>query len=160
MSWWLNIIEYLKNPEDNSADGNFNAKKTINKALAESAVDLLYYTLGFFSSIYFLAGVYLFFLDAGVYNGLFIKIFDSLSEPYLGSVGIYVILKEVRKRQSKTESKHLGEYFVFSWLILFIVAVGFVWISPNYHFDEIMGAITTITLALTVIYTGGLIHKP
>ncbi len=160
MSWWLNIIEYLKNPEDNSTDGNFNAKKTINKALAESAVDLLYYTLGFFSSIYFLTGVYLFFLDAGVYNGLFIKIFDSLSEPYLGSVGIYVILKEVRKRQSKTKSKHLGEYFVFSWLILFAVAVGFVWISPNYHFDEIMGAITTITLALTVIYTGGLIHKP
>ena len=65
-----------------------------------------------------------------------------------------------RKRQLKTKSKHLGEYFVFSWLILFIVAVGFVGFSPNYHFNEIMGAITTITLALTVIYTGGLLHKP
>ena len=31
---------------------------------------------------------------------------------------VYVILKEVRKRQLKTNSKHLGEYFVFSWLTL------------------------------------------
>ncbi|MBI2446352.1 MAG: hypothetical protein HYV51_00840 [Parcubacteria group bacterium] len=160
MSWWLNIIEYLKNSEDISADGNVSVKKAVTKALAESAVDLLYYIVGLFTTLYFFVAAYLFFLDAGVYNGLFIKIFDSLSEPYLGSVGIYVILKEVRKRQLKTKSKHLGEYFVFSWLILFIVAVGFVWISPNYHFDEIMGAITTITLALTVIYTGGLLHKP
>ena len=41
-----------------------------------------------------------------------------------------------------------------------VIAVVLVWVSPNYHFDELMGAITTVTLASLVIYTGGIIHKP
>lgn len=160
MSWWLNIVEYLGNPENGSANGKFSVKKTVNRALAESAVDFLYYALGFFTLIYFLAAIYLFFWDSGVYHNLFIRIFDTLSEPYFGAIGIYVILKEVRKRRLKVESRHFGEYFVFFWLFLFLIAIGSVLFSSNYHFDELVSAITKITLALIVIYAGGLIHKP
>jgi len=160
MSWWLNIIEYLKNSEDNSADGNVSVKKAITNALAESAVDLLYYIVGFFTALYFFIAAYLFFNGGGSYHDIAVRIFGSLSEPYLGSIGIYVILKEIRKRQLKTKSKHLGEYFVYSWLALFLTALVFIWLFPNYYFDELMGAITTIALASLVIYAGGLIHKP
>lgn len=160
MSWWLNIIEHLKSSENNSANSNFSVKKTFNRALAESAVDLLYYIVGFFTFIYFWVAVYLFFNGGGIYYDIAVRIFGSLSEPYLGSVGIYVILKEIRKQNSKTKNKHFGEYFVYSWLVLFLAALGFIWLSPNYHFDHLMGAITTITLASLVIYTGGVIHKP
>ena len=160
MSWWISIVEYLRDAENGDNNGKFSLKKTITKALAESAVDFLYYIVGFFTFIYFWSAVYLFFWSGGAYHDIAIRIFDSLSEPYLGSVGIYVILKEIRKRNSKTESKHLGEYFVYFWLLLFLIAVVLVWVSPNYHFDELMGAITTVTLASLVIYTGGIIHKP
>ena len=159
MSWWISIVEYLRNAENDQSNGQFSVKKTVTGALAESAVDLLYYVVGSFTTLYFFAAAYLFFNGGGSYFDIAVRVFNSLSEPYLGSVGIYVILKEVRKRQLKTNSKHLGEYFVFSWLTLFIVAIGFVWISPNYHFDELMSAITTVTLASVVIYTGGLIHN-
>lgn len=104
MSWWLNIIEYLKNPGNNSNE-EINLKKTITGAIAESA-------------------------------------------------------KEIRKRRFKTKSRHFGEYFVYFWLLFFLVSSGFVWFSPNYAFDDLMASIMTITLALVVIYTGGIIHKP
>ena len=160
MSWWISIVEYLRDTENGNSNGRFSLKKTIIKALAESAVDFLYYIVGFFTFIYFLAAVYLFFKSGGAYHDIAVRIFDSLSEPYLGLVGIYVILKEIRKRNSKIKSKHLGEYFVYSWLLLFLIAVVLVWVSSNYHFDQLMGAITTITLASLIIYTGGIIHKP
>ena len=160
MSWWISIVEYLRDTENGQNNGQFSVKKVVIKALAESAVDLLYYVVGFFTALYFLVAAYLFFKGGGVYYDVAVRVFDSLSEPYLGSVGIYVILKEIRKRNSKTKSKHLGEYFVYFWLLLFLIAVVLTWISPNYHFDQLMGAITTITLASLVIYTGGIIHKP
>lgn len=160
MSWWIAIIEYLREPEDGQSNGKISWKKAVTKALAESAVDFLYYIVGFFTSLYFFLAAYLFFIGGGKYHEIAVKIFDALSEPYLGSVGIYVILKEIRKRQSKVKSKHFGEYFVYLWLVLFLVVLGFIWFLPNYHFDELMGAITTVTLASLVIYTGGIIHKP
>ncbi|KKS87948.1 MAG: hypothetical protein UV62_C0020G0009 [Parcubacteria group bacterium GW2011_GWC1_43_11] len=160
MSWWLNIIEYLRSPENGSGNGNFSFKKTIIKALAESAVDFLYYAVGFFTSLYFFSAVYLFFISGGGYRDILVKIFDALSEPYLGSVGIYVILKEVRKRNLRVRSKHFGEYFVLAWSILFLISAVLVFFRPEFTFDTLMSDITTITLALVVIYTGGLIHKP
>lgn len=160
MSWWISIVEYLRSPEDGQNNGQFSVKKTIIKALAESAVDLLYYVVGFFTMLYFFFAAYLFWSGGGAYHDIAVRIFDSLSEPYLGSIGIYVILKEMRKRQAKTKSKHLGEYFVYSWLALFLAAIGFIWFSQNYYFDDLMGTITTVTLASLVIYTGGIIHKP
>lgn len=160
MSWWLNIIEYLREPEDSQNNRNFNWKRAVAKALAESAVDFLYYIVGFFTSLYFLSAVYLFFAGGGKYHEIAVKIFDSLSEPYLGSVGIYVILKEIRKRNLRAKSKHFGEFFVLAWTLLFIAGAVLVIFTPEFIFDDLMSAITTVTLALIVIYTGGLVHKP
>ena len=154
------IAEYLRNPEDHSENGKFDWRKAIIKALAESAIDFLYYAVGFFTTIYFFAAVYLFFFEGSAYREVFIKVFDALSEPYLGSVGIYVILKEIRKRQMRTRSRHLGEYFVLAWVVLFLAAGALVLYTERFVFDDLMSAITTITLALVVIYTGGLVHKP
>ena len=123
MSWWISIVEYLRDTENDRNNGKFSLKKVVIKALAESAVDLLYYIVGFFTALYFFIAAYLFFKGGGVYRNIAVQIFDSLSEPYLGSVGIYVILKEIRKRNSKTKSKHLGEYFVYFWLLADMVSL-------------------------------------
>lgn len=160
MSWWLNIIEYLRNTESDNNNGQFNLKKTIIKALAESSIDLLYYVVGFFTFVYFWVAVFLFFKSGVVYHNIAVRIFNSLSEPYLGSVGIYVILKEIRKRNLRVKSKHLGEYFVVAWSLLFSIATALVIFTPDFNFDDLMGSITTITMAIIVIYTGGLVHKP
>lgn len=160
MSWWIAIIEYLREPEDSQNNGKISWKKVMAKALAESAVDFLYYIVGFFTSLYFLLAAYLFFVGGGKYHEIAVKIFDALSEPYLGSVGIYVILKEIRKRNLRAESKHFGEFFVLAWTLLFIAGVALVIFTPGFVFDDLMSAITTVTLALIVIYTGGLVHKP
>ena len=160
MAWWLNIIEYLRNSENGQNNKDFSLKKIITRAIAESAVDFLYYAVGFFTSVYFLIAVYLFFWRGGIYHDVAVRIFDSLSEPYLGSVGIYVILKEIRKRYNKVPSRHFGEYFVLAWSALFLISGILVFYTSGFSFDNLMGAITTITLALVVIYTGGVVHKP
>ena len=160
MSWWLNIIEYLRSPENGRDNNGFSLRKIITRAIAESAVDFLYYAVGFFTSAYFLSAAYLLFIGAGRHHEIAVKIFNALSEPYLGSVGIYVILKEIRKRNLRVKSKHFGEYFVLAWSTLFLISIGLVIWSPNFTFDILISAITTITLALVVIYTGGVVHKP
>lgn len=159
MSWWLLIAEYLRSPERRDG-GKFNLKKILIGVLAESAVDFLYYIIGLFTTIYFLSAVYLFFFENSGYHELFVRVFDALSEPYLGSVGIYVILKEIRKRNLKTKSRHFGEYFVLAWTLLLLTAGAFIFHTEVFVFDDLMASILTISMALIVIYTGGLVHKP
>lgn len=160
MSWWLNIIEYLREPEESQNNGKLGWKKAIMKTLAESAVDFLYYIVGFLTSLYFLLAVYLFFIGGGKYHEIAVKIFGALSEPYLGAVGIYVILKEIRKRSLRTKSKHFGEFFVLAWTLLFLLSAVLTIFTSEFIFDDLTSAIVTVTLALIVIYTGGLVHKP
>lgn len=160
MSWWLSIIEYLRNAENGNGNGQFSIKRTVVKALAENAIDLLFYIVGFFTTLYFFMAAYLFFGGGGNYHDVAIRIFNSLSEPYLGSVGIYVILKEIRKRYQKTKSRHPGEYFVLAWLSLFLIAISLVIFTYEFAFDELMSAITTVSMAIAVIFMGGVINKP
>lgn len=123
-------------------------------------IDRLYILLAVFTYLYMTATAFAFFSRGGANFPVLAQILDALAEPYLGSVGIYVILKEIRKRRFAEKSKHSGEIFVLLWLLLLFVSTAFVVFSPVYAFDEVAGLIVTMGLAVVVIYIGGLIHRP
>lgn len=135
-------------------------RERIRTAIYNQAIDWLYLVLATFTYIYFFAIAALFFTKRGGYFSVLTRALDALSEPYLGTVGIYTILKEIRKRRFGTESKHGGEFFVFMWSALLAVASLLVIFSKSYVFDEIAGLILATGLAVFVIYLGGLIHRP
>ncbi|MBI2098826.1 hypothetical protein HYT45_00210 [Candidatus Uhrbacteria bacterium] len=162
MPWWQNLIEYLRRDQPYPApEEGFDVRQAVQSVIVESAVDVLYYFLGIFTYFYFLAIAYVFFIAPEVSQAIFGQVLDSLVEPYLGGVGIYVILKEIRKRRGGFKrSNHFGEIFVFSWLTFMAVAAFLVAWSPKFDFDATMSSIVTISLSSFIIYIGGVIHRP
>lgn len=127
--------------------------------LRREATDWLYYLLG--ASTY----IYLALLTVMFFGGLASQwprvwlLLDGLQNPYLGALGIYVILKEVRKRRRKYPSKYLGELFVVLWLTLLVTTTITVLISPRYGFGEVYNLILNNSLVIGLIYLGAFIHK-
>ncbi len=162
MAWWYNLVQYWKWAKSRNGNGNggsMSVRLAVYSAVFESTVDFIFYIIGIYTWIYFLSFVYLFFIDQSFHHDTYVKIVDALTEPYLGAVGIYAILKEIRKRRG-VPSRHFGEFFVFSWLALMLGALGAVIFSSAFYFNDLMSDIITIGLALLVIYIGGIIHKP
>ncbi len=128
--------------------------------LKKEAVDWLFWILGVFTYLYLAALAFAFFQHLEEGPSLLFFLLDALQEPYLGAVGVYVILKEIRKRRRSHPSLYLGEIFVLLWLVLFLVAALTALFSPNYRIDASFKIILVNSLAVAVIYIGSIINRP
>lgn len=122
--------------------------------LAIGIIDLFYFFLATFTYLFLFFTAATFFLDWGTHYPLFVELIDAFSEPYLGFVGIYVILKEFRKRRQKIQSRHFGEAFVLAWIVLLILAVLFTVVSPRFSYNEVLRLIIINSLAVALLYIG------
>lgn len=125
-----------------------------------NGADALYFVIGGLTHFYGAALAFLFFFRASLSWPLLVGILDALQGPYLGGLGVYVILKEIRKRRHLMPSKHWGEWFVAMWLVLLGVSSVLVFFSAEYEFDITYKLIIANSLATFVIYIGGLINRP
>lgn len=135
-------------------------EKTCDTILRKEAIDWLFMVLGFFTYLY-LAALALLFL--GKLNDKFpeaLLLVDILQEPYLGALGIYVVLKEIRKRNGFYQSKYLGELFVVLWALLFAFATLMTAISPAYQVDNLYKLIVATSSVVFLIYIGSIINRP
>lgn len=124
------------------------------------AIDALYFIIGALTHFYGVALAFLFLFRAALSWPLLVGALDALQGPYLGGLGVYVILKEIRKRHHHEPSKHYGEFFVAMWLILLTVSTLMVFFSRAYYFDGVYKLIIANSLATLLIYIGGLINRP
>ncbi|MBI5742561.1 MAG: hypothetical protein HZA25_01850 [Candidatus Niyogibacteria bacterium] len=85
---------------------------------------------------------------------------SALSEPYMGALAIYTILKEHRKKTYKAGSFHKGEVFVGLWVVMLIAAILLTALSDNYTIGEPLRILISNSTAVILIYIGGLIHRP
>lgn len=163
MAWW-GLLSNFFNKEglggDSAPKDPKNLKEAIRGALIQDGIDVLYFILWFFTHFYIISTAFLFFSARGGYYFVTTGLVDALSEPYLGAIGIYVILKELRKKRINNESRHRGEIFVWAWLMLLIVSSILVISTDKFRFDDIMKVIITNSLASAIIYVAGLMHKP
>lgn len=150
----------MRGPRRSPEPDKRSLANAVKDAVVGQAVDWLYLVLAGFTYFYIAALVFLFLTQFGERFLVLTRILDALAEPYLGSVGIYVILKEIRKKRPEVESKHWGGLFVTLWALLLIVSMLMVAFFETYVFDDIAGLILTMSLAVSVIYIGGVIHKP
>ena len=128
--------------------------------LKREATDWIFILLGAFTYIYLtLLAVVFFGRLAGITPKLFV-VLDVLKEPYLGTLGIYVLLKEVRKRRKIYPSRYWGELFVIFWMSFGVIATVLTVFSPSFNFDVVYKTILTNSLVVILIYLGGLINKP
>jgi hypothetical protein len=87
-------------------------------------------------------------------------IVSAMSEPYMGALAIYTILKEHRKKTYKAGSFHKGEIFVGIWVTMLVVAILLTALSDNYTIGEPLRILISNSTAVILIYIGGLIHRP
>ena len=126
-----------------------------------SAIDRLYLFLSIFTDVYLIAIVLEFFWNEHRAHPTFELLLDALSQPYLGALAVYVVLKEVRKRRTgETFSLHHGERYVVLWLLLFVATTVAVVTAERYAFDVAYGLIIGNSFAALMIYLGARIHKP
>lgn len=122
-------------------------------------IDRIYFWLGYFTSFYLVLSAIEFFSNLHVRYPTVEYALDALSEPYLGALATYVVLKELRKRRG-TPSLHQGERFVIAWLILLVATTFTVVLTDFYHFDVAYRLIISNALASLMIYIGSRIHTP
>lgn len=128
--------------------------------LRRGAVDWIYYLLGTSTYIYLVLLAVLFFGQMAEQWSRLLLILNGFQNPYLGALGIYVVLKEIRKRGRKYPSKYLGEIFVVLWFMLLAAVTAAIWTSSRYSFDEVYNLILNNSLVVGLIYLGAFISKP
>lgn len=157
--WWQSIAELVSSDKE-----QVRVPETFSERLRQvvivHALDWFYGLLFIFTHFYFLAIAFLFFSSRGGYYFLTTQLMEALSEPYLGALGVYVLLKELRKRKIQPTSRHYGEIFVAAWQVLLVVAIGCIVLFSRYHFDDIARLVITNALAVLFIYAAGNIHRP
>ena len=128
--------------------------------LRREAVDWIYYFLGVSTYLYLTLLAVLFFGQMVEQWSKLLLVLDGFQNPYLGALGVYVVLKEVRKRGRKYPSKYFGELFVILWFSLLAAVTAAVWISAAYSFNEVFNLILQNSLVVGLIYLGAFINKP
>jgi len=122
------------------------------------ALSVLYASLGAFTHFYGASLALLFFTKSHALYPVFINVLDAFEEPYLGSLGIYVVLKEISKRSGAGGRTRHGEYFVLAWGLLLIASTAYTVFLPAYEFNLVYKLILTNGIATIMIYIGSVIH--
>lgn len=128
--------------------------------LRREATDWLFILLGVFTYAYIALLAFVFFGHQTELHPFLAKVLETLLDPYLTALGIYVVLKEIRKGQRSYPSRYWGELFVVVWLVCTLGATVAILIDPSYQFDTIYKTIVSGGLVALLIYIGGFIHKP
>lgn len=124
----------------------------------EMALDVMYWWLSVFTHLYGAVLAWLFFLNGRFWHPP-MYFFEALESPYVAALGVYVILKEVRKHHGHSSGKHYGEYFVLFWLLLFIISTLTIWYSSHYYFNDVYKLIIANGLSTVIIYIGGRLSR-
>ncbi|MEK7133079.1 MAG: hypothetical protein AAB771_00100 [Patescibacteria group bacterium] len=123
-------------------------------------VIIFYFGLSAFTYFYFITLVVLYFGRFwGSYSTLSFLV-SAFSEPYIGAVAVYTLLKEYRKKIKLSGSFHRGEVFVGAWALMLFAAIALTLFSDNYPLNEPFKIIIQVSSAVILIYLGSLIHKP
>lgn len=164
MAWWTHLL-FLRNTsrnEDNAVLGkreNLFAvfRRALTQYLYDHFVEVLYVTLSIFTYLYLFLTVIAFFFDELIPKSL-PRIIDTLSEPYLGALGVYVVVREIERRKGRVRSRKWGELFAVIWFFFFITATVLTFFSKHYYLNELYKTIVTNALAALIIRIGTLIR--
>ena len=166
MAWWTDII-FKKRPDSNGANEgqqenlsfSESFRRTLKKYLYENFVDLLHFSLKFFTFLYLAISVLGFFFQKYLPD-TYSHVIDALSEPYLLSLALYVVVKEVEKKNipEPLRKKRSGELLVAFWLFLLLVSSALVLLVGEFPVNEIYKAIVSNSLGAIVIRIGTFIR--
>lgn len=163
MAWWTNTlfseVTPNKGEETNSKEESIFTVfyRAIHEYVHEHFIDILYKVLSITTYLYITASIIVFFFQHSIPKILPYMI-EALSEPYLGTLGVYVVIKEMERRRGRVIQRKWGELFAIIWFGFFIVASFFTFSYDNYPVGTLYKSIVTNALAAVIIRIGTLIR--
>lgn len=124
----------------------------------DNFVDTLHHALVVATYTYFAGNITIFFFQDSLSRN-FIFIVEAFSEPYLGALGIYIVVNEIRRRRGKNVHPHFSTAFAASWMILLVVSTVLVYFGDTYHFNTVYRTIITNSFAAFIIRLGVLLGR-
>lgn len=163
MAWWTHLLffgDYF--PEDQNVSSKeetgFAAfRHAFKNYIYDNFLDILRFFLGVFTYLYLGLTIVTFFLGPTAPKS-FPYIVDALSEPYLGALGIYVVIKEIERRRGKKIEKPMLELFAIIWLLFLITATALTFFSEKYPPNIVYKVVVTNALAALIIRIGTLLR--
>ena len=163
MAWWTELLFFRGGIQFHNDDWlipeeNFTAKvrRVFHEYLKENFVDFLYYILSIFTYFYLAAVILVFFFE-NRFPPVIPYVVDALSEPYLGALGVYVVVKEIERRRGRQIRRRWGEFFAHIWILFLIAATSTVYFSEYYHLTPLYQTVVTNALAALIIRIGTII---
>lgn len=162
MAWWTYLLffrplagsDIQTNQEENVLAV---LKRVLKDYIYNNFVDILYVFLGIITYCYLALTVTAFFFEQSVPR-IIPRLVDLFSEPYLGALGIYVVVREVEHRRGKHVKNRWGDLFAAAWFILLVVATVLTYVSENYHITGVYKAVVTNALAALIIRIGTILR--
>ena len=166
MAWWTHLLFFekelgdQKGPKLEPGERRFSLgfiRRALREYVRQNYIDLLYLVLSLFTYVYLGLSVVTFFFETHVPR-IFPNIIEVLSEPYLGVLGIYVVVKEIERRRGHLKRRTWGELFATIWFIFFLTATAFTFFSESYQTSHIYKTVVTNALAAVIIRLGTIIR--
>ncbi len=154
MAWWTHILLLGSEPErkayfyeENVFVGLYHS---VRKIVRRRIIDILYVVLSIFTYVYLILSILTFFFHRHLPDS-FLFIVETLGDPYLGALGVYIVVKEIARRRGLLPHRSRGEMFATAWLVFFLAASATIFLSAEYVLDEAYKIIVTNTFASFVI---------
>lgn len=168
MAWWTEIISRPYPPETDKETNQEEEKDFFSAALSrvvkavkiliyDNFIDFLYLALSLFTYLYLSVSVFVFFFNSASPKILRYLV-EATSEPYLGALAIYLIVKELEHRRSQPTHRRHGEFFVSVWFVFFVCATILTLFSEQYQLDGIYKTIVTNSFAAVIIHAATLLR--
>ena len=165
MAWWTALFlnfgsDAGSGDEKKEAHAFVLLVRAVRRAFYDNFVDTLHFVLIFATYTYLLLSVAAFFFQYALPRQI-VYIVDALSEPYLGVLGIYVVVNEIRRRRGKVAHSYFANVFAGAWAIFLVISTLIVILGDTYYFNEMYRTVVTNSLAALIIRVGtGLSKMP
>ncbi|PIR70027.1 MAG: hypothetical protein COU46_03645 [Candidatus Niyogibacteria bacterium CG10_big_fil_rev_8_21_14_0_10_42_19] len=154
MAWWTHIV--LRNTANlklfKEEASLVDAYGALKEYLKERLVDILYVLFSIFTYFYLAITIATFFFNESVPPS-FPFLVETLADPYLGALGVYLVIKEVERRRLKT-IRLRREFFVSIWVAFLITASILSYFEEGTFFNEIYKIVVTNAFAAIIIRVG------
>lgn len=162
MAWWTDIMFLGRVLEERQRTGKEEnifvfLARAIRRVFYENLVDTLHVLLTFLTYAYLSASIVGFFFQQYV-PSIFISLVSTFAEPYLGALGVYVVVNEIRRRNGHAPHPRLATVFVSLWFMFLGISTVLVYFEHSYPFNGIYRTIITNSFAAMVIRIGAMLR--
>lgn len=162
MAWWIDVMLFKQLFEERKRYGKEENifvffVRAIRRVFYDNLVDTLHVFLTFLTYAYLIFSAIGFFFQQFL-SPLFVSLISTFAEPYLGALGVYVVVNEIRRRNGHEQHSRFATIFVSLWFVFLGISTILVYFDRAYPFNGIYRTIITNSFAAVIIRIGAMLR--